>query len=302
MATPTFQIETVAAPTEYSKFTFRNLYMHRIGDGAGVNQTTILDKGYGFGHIAVNNWTIYDGPGTAAKLVARGQGLHINGGDWRPSFSIVFEKDSSFKGSTLEVAGVHMDEGQWAIVGGTGQFAFASGVMTMKHIDKGTGRNVDEITLEGLCPLLKGSPTLVTKIGPWGGSGGTDFDVTKPPHRLVSVTIRSGDYIDALGFSYVDQAGDKHDIAPWGGSGGRPDTILLEPTEFVKELSGTTDNNLVSSLTFVTNVRTYGPFGKVVGTPFSVPLPGNGSIVGFFGRTGALVDAIGVYVRGSAPV
>ncbi|CAO2201453.1 unnamed protein product [Urochloa humidicola] len=96
MANPAsaFELKKVAAPSEYTKFSFRNLYTCRIGAGEGLNQTTILDQGYEFGHIVVNNWAIYDGlVPDGAKQIGRGQGLHINAGDWRPSFTIVFEDE-----------------------------------------------------------------------------------------------------------------------------------------------------------------------------------------------------------------
>jgi hypothetical protein len=80
--------------------------------------------------------------------------------------------------------------------------------------------------------------------------------------------------------------------------------IRLEPSEFLKEVSGTfayigfQPTDAVTSLTFVTNLRKHGPFGDVDGTPFSVPVPhGGGSIVALFGRGWDYIDAIGVYVR-----
>lgn len=54
--------------------------------------------------------------------------------------------------------------------------------------------------------------------------------------------------------------------------------------------------NLVRSLSFESNKKTYGPFGVEQGTYFSVPLTG-AKIVGFHGRCGWYVDAIGVYLK-----
>ncbi|CAM0949295.1 unnamed protein product [Alopecurus aequalis] len=75
--------------------------------------------------------------------------------------------------------------------------------------------------------------------------------------------------------------------------------IQLAPSEYIKEFSGTTgyhENHLVvSSLKFVTSYRTYGPFGRMQGDDFKSPIPNNGIVVGFFGRSGASLDAIGVY-------
>jgi hypothetical protein len=66
----------------------------------------------------------------------------------------------------------------------------------------------------------------------------------------------------------------------------------------VKKLSGTiggSGNRFVASLE--TNITTYGPYGKESSdSPFSIPLPQNTRIGGFFGRAGTLVDAIGVYL------
>lgn len=75
--------------------------------------------------------------------------------------------------------------------------------------------------------------------------------------------------------------------------------IQLGPTEFLKEVSGTYRSKVVSSLKFVTNLKTYGPYGTTLdGTPFKATAPANSSIVGFFAVTGRYMDKIGVYVLG----
>ena len=57
---------------------------------------------------------------------------------------------------------------------------------------------------------------------------------------------------------------------------------------------------LVISLTFVTNIRSYGPFGNPYHkdwalTHFRFMADEGSSIVGFHGRSGTLLDSIGVY-------
>jgi hypothetical protein len=52
----------------------------------------------------------------------------------------------------------------------------------------------------------------------------------------------------------------------------------------------------VRSLTFESNMRTYGPFGVEQGTCFSFPMTG-GKIVGFHGKCGWYLDAIGAYLK-----
>lgn len=80
--------------------------------------------------------------------------------------------------------------------------------------------------------------------------------------------------------------------------------IELGPSEFLIGIYGTTGPStkapaadIVTSLTLVTNERRCGPFGQGGGTPFQIPVRGNGSIVGFFGRADSFVHAIGVYAN-----
>uniref|UniRef100_A0ACD5TQY4 Uncharacterized protein n=1 Tax=Avena sativa TaxID=4498 RepID=A0ACD5TQY4_AVESA len=78
--------------------------------------------------------------------------------------------------------------------------------------------------------------------------------------------------------------------------------IQLGPSETVNMVSGTCGTyqgiNLVATITFHTNIQIYGPFGTQQSnpTPFSVSTNANEGVVGFFGRSGKLVDALGVYV------
>ena len=81
--------------------------------------------------------------------------------------------------------------------------------------------------------------------------------------------------------------------------------IKLAPVEYVQRLSGTIgqafgseSRTFVASLQIGTNIRTYGPYGRRLTSDdqFSIPLPGNVSVVGFFGRAGNFLDAIGVYI------
>ncbi|BAH95518.1 Os12g0144100, partial [Oryza sativa Japonica Group] len=85
-------------------------------------------------------------------------------------------------------------------------------------------------------------------------------------------------------------------VGPWGSSsGGDTTTIQLGLSEYVMEVSGTygayNSNVVVMSLRVATNLRAYGPFGRAEGTSFTA----SGRVVGFFGRSGELLDSIGVY-------
>ncbi|KAJ4813672.1 Dirigent protein [Rhynchospora pubera] len=102
---------------------------------------------------------MYDGRGTDAKLVARAQGTHIQAGMkdplWYNSLNVVFE-DARFKGSTLQVMGTVVEEGDWAIVGGTGEFTLAQGVIYKKKVDITNEGDVMEIIIQAFyTPLPK---------------------------------------------------------------------------------------------------------------------------------------------------
>lgn len=76
--------------------------------------------------------------------------------------------------------------------------------------------------------------------------------------------------------------------------------IELGPDEYVREVSGPYgrfefQDNQITSLNIVTNVTIYS-YGQPKGTNFSIPVE-NGQIVGFYARSGACLDAIGVYIR-----
>ncbi|RLN28706.1 mannose/glucose-specific lectin-like [Panicum miliaceum] len=300
-----FEIIRSPLPKENSEFNFSNLYLFHTPLGPNRNQfgVTNSDPATGLGAIVVNNWPIYDAAGPNAAIVARAQGMHVYAGNWNNVFSIVFEIQR-FKGSTLQVMGISVENGEFAIVGGTGQFAMASGVIYKNFHEQRSDGNIIRLTIQGSSPLLKGwspPPSQVTKVGPLGGDGGVAQDITDTPGRLESITIQSGVVVDAIAFSYADQAGQKRTAGPWGGSGRCPNTIQLGPSEFVKGISGTVglyrSCNVIASLTFVTNVKTYGPFGLGDGIPFTIPVEDNHSVVGFFGRSSTYLDAIGAYVQ-----
>lgn len=59
----------------------------------------------------------------------------------------------------------------------------------------------------------------VVKLGMWGGSRshGKCDDLSVMPWRLLSVTIRCGDAIDSIMFSYIGTDLKEHVAGPWGG-------------------------------------------------------------------------------------
>ncbi|GJN04055.1 hypothetical protein PR202_ga21565 [Eleusine coracana subsp. coracana] len=144
-------------------------------------------------------------------------------------------------------------------------------------------------------------------MGPCGGGGGNARDVDmRGVDRVVKVALRHGATVDAVSVLY-DRGGREEWTDLWGGPGGGLAEICLGPGEHftgVEGRCGEFDGGgfVVRSLTFVTNLRAYGPYGARVeeedeeGVPFALPAAG-GRILGFHARSGRYLDAIGTYVK-----
>uniref|UniRef100_A0ACD5Z2V2 Uncharacterized protein n=1 Tax=Avena sativa TaxID=4498 RepID=A0ACD5Z2V2_AVESA len=290
---------------ENTQFNLRNLFLHQIVSGDDRNQAILIDgkptPSTNFGQTAVNDWAIYEGVGSDATLVARAQGMHMRADSFYNSFIMVF-KAERFNGSTLEIMGASLEEistNDWAIVGGTGVFAMARGVIERKEPEVTETGKIQELNINGFCRRK----LAWTKLGPWGNQGSSTHDITEKPGHLVSVTIFSGVVFDAISFAYIDENGTSRTSGRWGGFGGNSTVIQLGSSEFVKGLSGTIVANylgflnIISSFKLVTTVRTYGPFGSQVGgTSFQASVPEDATIEGFFGSSNQIyMTSIGAY-------
>ncbi|KAM0876560.1 hypothetical protein ACQ4PT_036087 [Festuca glaucescens] len=263
MADPSYlQSVTLSQETQFKEFLL-HLYLYRNGQAQPEgNQVQILGSTspHGFGCTVVNDWTMHDAPSPTATIVAHAQGLHlqasINGSNWFVCHNIVFI-DDRFKGSTLKVLGnMGAEEGEWAIIGGTGEFAYAQGVVTYKP--SGTAEVNRELHIRVLCltfpklaaPAVPTSTTqtiglhgadvqapsvpalpvqevewclvmvcliILRRIGPWGGDNGRHFSMQGDlPQRLISVSISYGSVISLLEIAYYNQSGVERS-ASWGG-------------------------------------------------------------------------------------
>ncbi|XBI05275.1 hypothetical protein VPH35_133452 [Triticum aestivum] len=318
---PNFYVTAFAGVLENTEFEFSSLYLHHFVYGPSPTQSSIISANSttGWGSTEVNNWPIYDRVGTDAKLVARAQGLHIYAGNWHNMLTIVFEIERfvstckcmllhKFKQSTLQIMGTSVEqEGQWSIVGGTGELAMARGVINKKLHHRTNEGDIIELTIHGFCRVQ--IPTL-GKSGPWGGNGGSVVD-SENPSRIESITILYKGIVASFEYSYIDYYGNRRTTGPWGSKNPNRTEIVLGPGEILTAVSGTvikhntpmeTKVDVVQTLKFVTTKKTYGPYGnldnnKELGTPFSAVAPDGKAIVGFFGRTdGRYVNAIGVYI------
>ncbi|KAI7729742.1 hypothetical protein M8C21_020392 [Ambrosia artemisiifolia] len=137
------------------------------------------------------------------------------------------------------------------------------------------------------------------EVGPLGGSGGENlWSIIPNGGRITRINIRSGAIVDAIYFDYTE-GGTTYQTDIFGGRNGILSTFDIADDEEFIEIRGQVGNfenlNLVTQLTFVTNKNTYGPYGTNEGTNFSCPIA-KGKVIGFFGRYGAYLDAIGVVI------
>uniref|UniRef100_A0A453AF97 Jacalin-type lectin domain-containing protein n=1 Tax=Aegilops tauschii subsp. strangulata TaxID=200361 RepID=A0A453AF97_AEGTS len=156
-----------------------------------------------------------------------------------------------------------------------------------------------------ICLCMIQSLPMLTRAGPWGGAGDytTYKDELEESWRIQSMTIVQDQGIIAMfECTYVDLSGKRRTTGAWGASHGHRvlNKIELGPQEVLQALSGTyVDHNeetVIESLKFVTNEDEYGPYGRTTGIPFNYDVPEDRSIVGFFGRHGGKLIAIGVYM------
>ncbi|OIT07262.1 PREDICTED: putative late blight resistance protein homolog R1B-23 [Nicotiana attenuata] len=144
-------------------------------------------------------------------------------------------------------------------------------------------------------------------VEPWGGTGGSKWDY-KLKSPIKEILVAHGDIIDSIIFITVTEQGTTIDSPKFGGGGGRKDKVVIEatPLEYLTGIKGTFghcgSHLVIKSLCFITNAKNYGPFGpEAGGTPFSLVMKEGVAIVGFHGRYGAYLDAIGVYLQKLAP-
>ncbi|PWZ17901.1 Salt stress-induced protein [Zea mays] len=300
---PSIVVPPIAAPVSanFSRLAFRNLYIRRTGPDSREMVTVEGRRGSSdqTGDMRyVSDFPVYDGRGSDAVLVARVQGVTTTFGNSNQFFTVAFEA-GRLKGSTLLTEGVVTDgSDEWAIYGGTGEFAMARGVVKRRYLAGRDGAgNTDELSMQD-------SSISITKIGLWGGEGGSaqDITTTEPPQRLHSLTVRAGAAVDSIEFTYTDRGGQRRAAGRWGGLGGNLRTIDLGDAEDVREVSGTYGTfegaTTLTSFRILTSSRAWGPWGVENGTRFCITAPVGSSIVGFYGRaTSRLVAALGVYLR-----
>lgn len=137
------------------------------------------------------------------------------------------------------------------------------------------------------------------RYGPAGGLGGEAFDNYTIPTgaRIQAIHIFSGEYINGLQVAYVDAAGEPGVLPRIGSDSGTHHVLTFGQDEQITAISGLCDW-YIDTLALHTTQRQTDAYGQP-GTdrPFHLAAPAGQAVVGFFGRAGWYVDALGIITR-----
>ncbi|XP_042493605.1 jacalin-related lectin 3 [Macadamia integrifolia] len=139
--------------------------------------------------------------------------------------------------------------------------------------------------------------------GPWGGDGGRPWDDGVFP-GIKQIFLTRGEAICSIQIEYDRNGQSVWSVRHGGSSGDTTYRIKFEyPHEVVTCISGFYGSicrdepmKVIRSLTFHTTRGTYGPYGEEIGTYFTSTKT-EGKVVGFHGRSGLFLDAIGVHMQ-----
>ncbi|XP_048128152.1 jacalin-related lectin 20-like [Rhodamnia argentea] len=136
----------------------------------------------------------------------------------------------------------------------------------------------------------------IKRSGPFGGQGGQPWDDGKF-NGVKKIKVMLESVVHCISFEYDDNGESIWSSAH--GHSGNGDILLVNldyPLEFLTSISGyiRNDCSVIQSLTFESNIRRHGPFGKEEGSFFSCEFTCR-KIIGFHGRSGVQLDALGVY-------
>jgi hypothetical protein len=139
----------------------------------------------------------------------------------------------------------------------------------------------------------------VRRCGPSGGNGGHEFadDAIVPGERVSEVRIRAGRTVDAVQIIHKNASGARHEFSQHGDNGGDLHVFTLDENEFITGISGRFGAT-VDSISIHTTRQSSPRFGGGGGNAdYHYECPEDCEIVGFLGRAGRTLDAIGVIMR-----
>ncbi|KAK4838423.1 hypothetical protein QYF36_013612 [Acer negundo] len=159
------------------------------------------------------------------------------------------------------------------------------------------------------------------EVGPWGGNKGKAWDDGRLKGRIIEIDVHVGNgVIHAIHYRYESTDGCDSSNYKHGGDGATTiyrielgkdinadprnqnrNRCLPEELVGISGFYGAFDGNccveyqVVRSISFYTDKGKYGPFGTEIGTFFNSPACSKAKVVGFHGRSGEYLDAIGVH-------
>ncbi|XP_021851042.1 jacalin-related lectin 3 isoform X1 [Spinacia oleracea] len=139
--------------------------------------------------------------------------------------------------------------------------------------------------------------------GPWGGDGGKPWD-DGVFTGIKQIFLTKSEVICSVQIEYDRNGQSVWSVKHGGNTGSKTHRVKLEyPHEMLTCISGyygpvAKDDHpkVIRSLTFYTSRGKYGPFGEETGTYFTSTTT-QGKVVGFHGRSGSNLDAIGVHMQ-----
>jgi hypothetical protein len=147
------------------------------------------------------------------------------------------------------------------------------------------------------------------KLGAAGGWEGNPF--SDPPvdlyTRVTKISVTIDCHVTHIHLEYTDAPATDHgnytnNLSCPGTSGWISQTFeqVLDSDEFITGIRGRAGKYL-DNITFVTNKRVFGPFGGAGGNPFNLYVPAGYQVRRLWGRSGDVIDAIGVYAETLTP-
>lgn len=139
------------------------------------------------------------------------------------------------------------------------------------------------------------------KLGPSGGSGGAVFtdDLIDTSEKIKSVRVRVTPGIATIGSVQliVENGTSTRALNEHGGAIGTVEEFFLDDDEFITEIKGRY-GLVVDSIEFETSKQLSHRFGGNGGNAdYVYQAPDGFEIVGFHGKAGVAVDALGVIMR-----
>jgi hypothetical protein len=207
-------------------------------------------------------------------------------------------------GNYIDALQIHTNRRTSPIYGGTGGredflIDVPSGNQEVGFIGR-SGRYVDALGLAYAPTYLRVAGQ--TNIA--GGSGGNGFLDSEIPvgARITEIRLHTGKFIDGIQAVFLLPDGSIIEGPFHGGSGGNSNTFRLETDEYITGISGRY-GEYIDSLRIHTNKRTSPLLGGSGGPQdFRIDVPSGNQAIGFTGRSGQYLDAIGLsYASTSRP-